>query len=419
MDKEYNQRPEESLDDWKYRLILGKANKEVKLKWQEIADLLCLTCSGEYLRKLAYGVLEYDIYLQTQNDTSIAADRSQMQLDELEEKEFEMCKEKMRMQDQKRELNKLLREWARAEHVEDMVREAVKEASALNPIELRKSANVALIEENAAEGVLLLSDWHIGMRTANVSNTYNDAVFNSRLETLLNKTLEHCRRHEIKKLHVFCLGDIVNGLIHVTTRINNTENVIKQTMKAAEALSHFLNTLAEELDIEVYFSRGNHERVSPNPKESIAGESFFDILPWYLKARLEGIECIKIHENELDEEIIVADVMGNTCFAVHGHKDKPGTAVQKLSAMLRVFPDYVFMGHFHSSCEREIGGAEVIVNGSLCGTDDYAMSLRLTGKPAQKFMVFNSNGRECTYNIRLDGDLHDEDKRAEHYAYAG
>lgn len=417
INKEYNQLPEESLEDWKYRLLLGKAKKEVKMSWQEVADTLALPYAGEHCRKVAYGLLGYDSYLKERNEEARENFRDSSNFVDLEEKELDLRKEKMRMQDQKRELNKLLREWARAEHIQNQIRSAVKEAAVENPIKSPKSPTLDFLGET--EGVLLLSDWHIGMRTANVSNTYNDAVFNSRLEKLLSKTLEHCHRHEIKKLHVFVLGDIVNGLIHVTTRINNTENVIKQSMKAAEALSHFINTLAEELDIEVYFSRGNHERVSPNPKESIAGESFFDILPWYLKARLEGIECIKIHENNLDEEIIVADVMGNTCFAVHGHKDKPGTAVQKLSAMLRVFPDYVFMGHFHSSCEREIGGAEVIVNGSLCGTDDYAMSLRLTGKPAQKFMVFNSNGRECTYNIRLDGDSNDEDKRAKHYAYAG
>ena len=93
--------------------------------------------------------------------------------------------------------------------------------------------------------------------------------------------------------------------------------------------------------------------------------------------------------------------MGNTIFAVHGHKDKPAGAVQNLSLLLKQFPDMVLMGHFHSTAEREIQGAEVIVNGSLCGTDDYAMSLRRTSHSTQKLLIIDHEGRQCTYNIRL------------------
>ena len=93
--------------------------------------------------------------------------------------------------------------------------------------------------------------------------------------------------------------------------------------------------------------------------------------------------------------------MGQTIFAAHGHKDKPATAVEHLSLLLKTFPDMVLLGHYHSAAEREIQGAEVIVNGSLCGTDDYAMSLRRTSKPSQKLLVINREGRLCTYNITL------------------
>ena len=69
--------------------------------------------------------------------------------------------------------------------------------------------------------------------------------------------------------------------------------------------------------------------------------------------------------------------------------------------LLKTFPDYVFMGHYHSHAEIESHGAEVIVNASLCGSDDYAISLRMSSHPAQKFIIFNEKGRVCTYEIRL------------------
>ena len=397
---EYNQRPEESMEDWKYRLILGKARKEVKMNWQEIADMLCLGCSSEYLRKIAYGVLEYDRYIQGRREETRECYRDTDDFNELENKEMQMRREKMRMQDQKRELNKLLREWARAEHIQKQVMEAVKEAAG--------GATLYHVVKPAGgvserEGALLLSDWHVGMKTSNMVNIFNDVVFDQRIAELIDYTVQYGRQQQLKCIHVFALGDLVNGLIHVTTRINNTENVVKQSMKVAETMAVMLNSLSEEFpEVKVYFSRGNHDRVTPNKKESIAGESFADVIWWYLKARLEGLDNIELIDNEIDDEIIMAEICGNKIFAVHGHKDKINTVVPNLSMLLKTFPDYIFMGHYHSGAESEIHGAEVIVNSSLCGTDDYAVSLRRSSHPAQKFIVFDKKGRICTYDIRLD-----------------
>ena len=116
---------------------------------------------------------------------------------------------------------------------------------------------------------------------------------------------------------------------------------------------------------------------------------------------MEGLENIKLIDNEVDDEIIMADICGNKIFAVHGHKDKVNTCIPNLSLLLKTFPDYVFMGHYHSNAESEINGAEVIVNSSLCGTDDFAVSLRRSSHPAQKFIVFDKKGRVCTYDVRL------------------
>jgi hypothetical protein len=102
---EYNQQNNEELLDWKYRLIFGKAKKEVKLSWDEISLLLGLCCSGEYLHKIAYGVLEYSEHLESKN-LQVLSSNAETIIGELEMKRFEMEREKMRMQDQKRELNK-------------------------------------------------------------------------------------------------------------------------------------------------------------------------------------------------------------------------------------------------------------------------------------------------------------------------
>ena len=398
LENEYNQLPEETETDWYYRIIFGKVNKEVKMSWNDICLMLGLSCSGEYLRKIAYGIKAYADYLDARNEESRAAGRNQTLFDELEEKKMALEREKMRMQDQRRELKKQLRMWSRAQHVQEEIAKAIEKNIDLPVLHTKNPKK----EIGTQEGVLLLSDWHIGQYSKNFTNTFNSVEFEKRIQKLVDKTIEYGHQNHIKKLHVFSLGDFINGLIHVTTRIDNTEDVIHQSMRAAETLCRILGRLSEEFEIvNTYFARGNHDRVTANKKESIAKESFFDIIPWYCQARLEGIDNIKLIHNEYDDEIVVTDICGYKVFAVHGHRDKMSSVVQNLSTMLKIIPDFVFMGHFHHGAESEINGAEVVVNGSLCGTDEYALNLRRTAKAMQKFMVFNEEGRLCTYDINV------------------
>lgn len=395
---EFNQQGGESYEEWKYRVIFAKVEKKCKLSWGEICHLLNLDCGGDYLRKIAYGVKKYADFLANRKEEANESGRYVDELTELENKTFALQREKMRMQDQKRELNKLLRDWARAEHIQEEMHKSVQKMAKLKPLDIKPR----ILEGQKNEAALLLSDWHKGMITDNHNNTFNDAVFRQRIETLVEQTIAYGKHQNVGTLHVFCLGDLVNGLIHVTTRINNEENVIKQTMQVAETLSEIIGYFSEEFDnVKLYWSRGNHDRVTPDKKESLTKESFFDFIPWYLKSRLENASNVEFVNNNYDDEIIHADIMGKSIFAVHGHRDKLANAIQELSLMYHVFPDFVFMGHFHHNAEKEIQGAEVIVNGSLCGTDDYAVCLRRTSKPSQKLIIFDEDGRLCTYNLRL------------------
>ena len=67
---------------------------------------------------------------------------------------------------------------------------------------------------------------------------------------------------------------MINGGIHVQTRIESQENLIEQTIGVTEALSHLFNNLSQEFNLELYFCRGNHDRVTPSKEEAMNGESF-------------------------------------------------------------------------------------------------------------------------------------------------
>lgn len=401
--QEYMQQPSETEQDWRYRLMLGKARKKIDMSWDEIGAMLGMG-SGQYVRKLAYGIIRYVDYLKEKLDLGdeIDDDEAQALIDEInaiDQKVFQLKTETVRMRDQRREFNRVIREQARSEHIKDQLHDSVLSLAKLKPIEFARRPAI----KSKREAALLLSDWHKGLNALNHWNEINDTVFQERIKILTEKTIKYAKENNVSKLHCFLLGDLVHGLIHVTARIAATEDSVTQTKAVAETLSYVLAEFAKEFNtVKVYCARGNHERMSANIKESVASESFFDLIPWYLKARLNHIPNIQFVDNEYDEEIIVVDICGQKIFGAHGHRDHLKSVIQNLSLMLRMFPDYVFLGHYHKSMEDGVHSAEVIVNPSLSGVDEYAKEKRLTGKPAQKLIIFDQDeGRLCTYNIKL------------------
>lgn len=293
----------------------------------------------------------------------------------------------------RQELNRKLKEVSNQFLLKELIAESV---SKLEPLKYEFKE----IEGGESEAVLLISDWHKGQVSDNFFNKFNDEIFHQRVEHLMNKTREYCKLNNIKKIHVLTLGDMINGGIHVQTRIESQENLIEQTIGVTEALSHLFNNLSQEFNLELYFCRGNHDRVTPSKEEAMNGESFSDIIPWFLKERLKGNERIHFNENVIDDEIIFADVCGQKFIGVHGHKDSYNKAIDNLALFTKQIPNYIVMGHFHHSREADLKGVEMIVNPSLCGSDRFAIDNRLFSKAGQKLLMVNKDeGRYATYFI--------------------
>jgi hypothetical protein len=386
--------------DFEYilRLVEGKSNGIYDIDYVELFKLAFgVDISSTEARKRYYGIKMLLPYLDKEKIKNVSEDDI---LAEYELKKINFEKEKIKYQDQRREYFNLLRESARLDHIKEHIEKVALDICKQKPLEWEFVHKT----NNSKEGVLLISDFHFGLEIENFLNTYNKEEFLKRINRLTMKTIEHGRFHGIKTLHVVNLNDLISGIIHVTVRIANTEDVIEQTQFIAEILAEVLCKFANEFEeVKFYSVLDNHSRVTPNKKEAIDSESFARFIPWYLKPRLKDISNISIIENELDGSIGIIDVCGYTCFAVHGHQDSVKTATSDLAMMIKKFPDYVFLSHYHHSQEDEIHSCEVIVNSSLCGTDEFAKRLRRTSKPAQKFMVFNGDeGREATYSIRLD-----------------
>jgi hypothetical protein len=395
---ELNRLENESFLDYTERLIEAKENNLIDIDKAEIWDILFgEKVSSDHARKSLFAVKKLITRLRDEGYENITEGDA---LKELEIKKQQFEKEKIKFQDQRREYYKLLRIDARFEHLQEQLEKYAQEIAEKKPL-VWYPVNNGLSNK---EGVLLCSDWHSELEVDNFMNKFNKEEFLRRINKLVAKTIEYGKLHNIKTLHVFNLGDLLAGIIHLNIRIANNELTVSQTMFIGELLAEILSKFANEFEnVKFYNVLDNHSRVFANKEESLAGESFARFFPWYLKPRLKDFENIEIVKNELDEDIIVTEICEKVCFAVHGHRDSLKSVVNDLSMMVRKIPDYVFVSHWHHNIEDEIHSCEVIVNQSLIGVDDHSKNIRKTSKPAQKFMIFNKeDGRECSYSIRLD-----------------
>lgn len=391
---------DENLKDKILKLGINKRNGKLDITWEQLANRYSTYFkTGEDLRCWVKRQLKKADKLPNKSEH---IDKSaQNKLNKMDLKIIELRKEKIKYQDQKRELRKLEREWGRAEHFYDEIKETINNIKPLRQMEVNSKY---CTEDINKEGLLLLSDFHVGLFCDNYWNEFNKDILYKRVNKLLNKVIEYGKLNKINKLHIFSLGDLINGFIHITARITNTENVIQQTQLGAELLSNFLLKLSENFP-EIYFYNtvGNHDRLTPNKQESLIDENFMFLIPWYLKARLKNINNIKFVDNKIDNGIIVAKICGKYVFGVHGDRDRVKDVVPNLTLMLKIIPSMVCLGHTHHHEENEFDNIDVVVNSSLSGVDNYAKDIRKISKPSQKLIIFtDKDWRECTYNINLE-----------------
>ena len=170
----------------------NKVQKISDLDWSEICDKYNLDFNPDTIRKGSQPPLvgsafvsEYYKWKESQRDSDAKEDSY---FKELQIQKDAIYKEKRKLYDQRREYNKLLISDARAEHLND---ELIRIAENLN-----KEYPLVQLDEykkvnTKKEALLALSDWHYGMVTDNIWNTYNTDVCKKRVAKLASKVIEY------------------------------------------------------------------------------------------------------------------------------------------------------------------------------------------------------------------------------------
>ena len=394
MENIYKQREGETLFEWKVRLSLMKLNKETDLDWAELLEILELDISPDHYRKLSYAYKEYSEYINSKTKEMIAKE----EYEKLLQKELEIRKEKVKLQDLKAQVNKQIRELARKNNLGEILEDKLDELN-MQPKMINDEYKNRVTSNR--DMLMLISDIHYGVKTTNAMSPYDSDICRLKMNYLVDKTIAFSLENDIDKLYVMILGDEISGLIHNTTRLEQREDVISQVLGVSELLYESIMKLAKNLPfVIVGLAQGNHSRVMADKKDSLEQENFTRLVKEFLRLRLENVSNVVLLENEFDEGIIEVNIKGYNVIGLHGQNDR----LNNLSRLIEMFDkkiDYVCLGHYHQSKEFENNKTEIIVNGCFSG-DDYAKRLRLYNKPIQKLLLFDDNGRIATYNINLD-----------------
>lgn len=321
---------------------------------------------------------------------------------ELREQIDEAYKAKKQVADQRREYNKILTAEARSDHLIEKLIEAA------NLAPLKDYSNIFTVKSHLTrnEALLCLSDWHYGQISNNIWNEYNVEICKQRVSKLFNKVVNAIQQHGIKTLNIALLGDLINGSIHVSSRVAAEENTCEQLMHVSELLANFINEVSIYVEeVNVYSTYGNHARTIQNKDDSIHADNLEKIIPWWIRERLKSNK--KIHVVDSDYyEFIYMQICGYNIVCTHGDLDQIKNFGQIVNTIFTKkygkTIDYTFNGDKHHLEAFEQFGIESALVGSLCGTDEYANNKRLYSNPMQTLCIFTpEDGKLCSYNIKL------------------
>ena len=290
-----------------------------------------------------------------------------------------------------------LRKDGRARSLIDSMAEFADKMAKANPIKIDARPREDDDIPSFREAVLVISDMHLGMQIDSFCNRYNADIAAKRMSKLVSDVIAECIRFKVNTLHVLDLGDAIHGLIHNSSRLSQEYDVAEQVMLAQEMMSQALAKLASAVPHVTYRScLDNHSRMMANYKDSKDTENFGRLIEFYLRARLKGVDAVTFPGDNIDPSLgMLTLANGETMMFAHGHLDNPTQAIQEISGVLSSMPNgpkrvsYFVLGHYHSEKLKSYQGCRVIVNGSFCGTDEYALSRRLFSAPSQTLLVFN------------------------------
>ena len=398
-------RADENEAQYIFRIGQAKASNVIEERWEDINPILNseLGLSEDEWKDVSVYRKRYRLYEDAWNNIFSKNSFTEKQVNEVADITKKLFKAKKQFEDQRREAKKYWTAEARFDNLVDKMIESVNSMCKEHPLGFEEYVG----EHGDTEAVLSLADWHYGMVVDNIWNKYDTNICRQRVTQLVVKTIKYLQRHKVKTLHVMLLGDAAHGALHNSVRVASEEDTCDQLMNVSEIIAQAVNELSRYVsEVNVYATYGNHLRTVQNKHDSIHSDNMEKIVGWWLEQRLQKNDRVHIVKSDY-YEFLFLNVCGYNIVGAHGDLEKFkqfGLTVNTLfTKKYGQTIDYTISADKHHIEEFETMGIESTLVRSLCGTDEYANTNRLYSAPGQTLMIFSkSEGKECTYNIKLD-----------------
>lgn len=283
-----------------------------------------------------------------------------------------------------------------------------------------KAPTLKSTKHNTPEtAVVVFADWQMGK----ITPSYNTEVLEKRIELYTEKLLEITEiqrlHHNVDDLHVWLLGDIVEGeeIFAGQSHLIDSGLYRQVGINGPKILSKFLTTALENFKrVHVTGIIGNHGAVGGKMRKSHDPETNMDRLLYKILELIFAKEdriSFNIPDGKGERNWYAVDNIGNySSLLIHGDQ-LPAPAQYygyykkimgwKDGAIPEHFDD-VFMGHYHQQFKMTIGSTILRVSGSPESSNTYAQEyFSSMSRPCQHLMfVHPENGITSEYSVWLD-----------------
>lgn len=403
--------PNENESQYIWKIGQAKDSGLIDSTWEELTPILNTQCgiSEEDFRGSSAWRKRYRVMQQAWDDVFSKKQFADEHLDDLDVKRRALTKEKIKVQTEKLEYSKWLREEARDELICERICAAIRELPPLD-IPTILPAHVAGRIHGNREGCLLIADPHYGADLkikglfGETINEYSPEIFESRMWDLLTQVVDICEKEGFTSLNVYDLGDEVDGLLRVSQLFKLRYGVIESTVRYGNFITNWLNELSRHVYVRYQMVKDSNHcqlRMLGQPKNTFKDENMSYIITDKIMDRLGDNPNFEFIQNPTG--YIFDKILGYNIFGCHGEIKSMEQAIKDFSRTYGVNIDFMVGGHKHHQDSTNVGiQSDVISAPSIIGVDDYALSLNKTSDPGATLFVLEQNkGKVMEYNIKL------------------
>ena len=411
MDQMLQKLSTENESQYIWRVGQAKDSGLIDNTWEELTPILNVQCgiSEEDFRGSSAWRKRYRVMQQAWDDVFSHKNFTDEHSEIIQEHKRELAKEKIKVQTEKLEYRRWLREEARDELICERICQAIKELPPLDIPDILPAHIAGRVYGNR-EGCLIIADPHYGVDLkiaglfGETINEYSPEIFESRMWNLLEQVIDICEKEGFVSLNVYDLGDEVDGMLRVSQLFKLRYGVIESTVRYGRFITEWLNELSKHVYVKYQMVKDSNHcqlRMLNQPKNTFKDDNMSYIISEKLMDRLGNNPNFEFIQNPTG--YIFDNVVGYNIFGLHGEVKDMSQAIKDFSRTYKVDIDFLVGGHKHHQNSTNIGiQSDIISAPSIIGVDDYALSLNKLSDPGATLFVLEENkGKVMEYNIKL------------------